>query len=202
LSGEDNKGKGKENNEYKNNRLNEFLKLLITKNLFKKEEFFSSNKNLKVDLLCKLNEKGIIKKNNEPYYDNILTLVKDIRDDLENKIQKEKIDDFLKNTDDIIKLRLNLIKIEINNYSPEDALKEIKKKIDKINESLKYLKYIKDNIIIYFKDSQKDLIKRLKDTIDNSKNMKIKFEGGDLDKLVKEIDNLKLKEYADKINEV
>ena len=197
---EDNKGKGKENNE--NKRLNEFLKLLITKNLFKKDEFFSSNKNLKVDLLCKLNEKGIIKKNNEPYYDNILTLVKDIRDDLENKIQKEKIDDFLKNTDDIIKLRLNLIKIEINNYSPEDALKEIKKKIDKINESLKYLKYIKDNIIIYFKDSQKDLIKRLKDTIDNSKNMKIKFEGGDIDKLVKEIENLKLKDYADKINDV
>ena len=32
--------------------------------------------------------------------------------------------------------------------------------------------------------------------------MKIKFEGGDIDKLVKEIDNLKLKEYADKINEV
>ena len=123
---EDNKGKGKQNNE--NKRLNEFLKLLITKNLFKKDEFFSSNKNLKVDLLCKLNEKGIIKKNNEPYYDNILTLFKDIRDDLENKIQKEKIDDFLKNTDDIIKLRLNLIKIEINNYSPEDALKEIKKK--------------------------------------------------------------------------
>ena len=120
-------------NENKNKRLNEFLKELITKHLFKKDDFFSKKKNLKIDLLCKLNEKGIIKKNDEPYYDNIVNLVQEIRKDLEGEIQKKKLDEFLKNKEKIIKQRLDLIKFILENFEPEETYKELKKKIKKIN---------------------------------------------------------------------
>ena len=186
--------KGKENNEQKENkneRLNEFLKELITKNIFNKDEFFTKKKNLKIDLLCKLNEKGIIKKKDEPYYENIVTLVNDIRKDLEGEIQKKKLDEFLQNEKNVIDQRLNLIKLILETFDPKEIYNSLTEKIKKINEYIKTLEDIKDNIIIYFKDSQKDIIKDIKNTIKNSQNMKIQYKGGELERLIKETETLK-----------
>ena len=63
---EDNQNIGKNEKDKKREEIkNKFLKQLMGKNLFTKEEYFSTKKNLKIILLYKLYEKGIIQKNDE-----------------------------------------------------------------------------------------------------------------------------------------
>ena len=196
----ENKNERLDEKEYKNERLEEFLKDLITKNLFQKDEYFSKKKNLKIDLFCNLNEKEIIKKSDEPYYDNIIALIQDIRKDLEGEIPKKKLEDFLKNKKEVIKQRLNLIKLILDNFDPEEFYNSLKSKVELINKGIKQLEDIKNNIILYFKDSQADIIQVLKDTIKNSENMKIQYKGGEIERLIKETESLK--DTSNQINEV
>ena len=72
--------------------VNEFLQKLMVKNLFTKEEFFSDKKNFKILLLCKLIEKGKIKKNEEVYYENITNLLDSIKKDIDGNIKKSKLE--------------------------------------------------------------------------------------------------------------
>ena len=69
----------------------------------------------------------------------------------------------MKNEPNFIKQRLSLIKIITVFFNPEEQYKELKRKNDDINKEIEDLKYIKDNIILYFKDSQHDIIKRIID---------------------------------------
>ncbi len=63
---EDNQNIGKNEKDKKREEIkNKFLKQLMGKNLFTKEEYFLTKKNLKIILLYKLYEKGIIQKNDE-----------------------------------------------------------------------------------------------------------------------------------------
>ena len=187
-----NVNKKRNDKESKNERLEEFLKELISKYLIKKEEYFSKKKNLKVDLLCKLNKEEMIKKNNEPYYDNINNLIQEIRTDLDGNgdIKKKKLDEFLKNSKEVIIQRLDLIKLVIDNFDSEEKYNDLIAKINKINKTIKDLSFIRDNIKLYFKDSQQDLIRKLKNAINKSDNMNIKYEGSEIDKLQKETKDL------------
>ena len=83
--------------------INEFLKILIEKNLFTKDEFFSGNKNIKILLFYKLYEKGKLKKNEEEYYEKIAHLLDAILKDIEGNIKKSKLEEFLKNNPSFIK---------------------------------------------------------------------------------------------------
>ena len=77
----------------------------------------------------------------------------------------------------------------------------MKKRNDDINKDLNSLKYIKDNIIIYFKDSYQNTITKIIEVINNNQNKKIiEYKEGRIKDLIKETDNIK--ELADKINEV
>ena len=131
----------------------------------------------------------MIKKNNEPYYDNINNLIQEIRTDLDGNgdIKKKKLDEFLKNSKEVIIQRLDLIKLVIDNFDSEEKYNDL---IAKINKTLKDLSFIRDNIKLYFKDSQQDLIRKLKNAINKSDNMNIKYEGSEIDKLQKETKDL------------
>ena len=206
LEGKDKKktkeGIGKnEKDKKKEEMINEFLQQLISKNLFTKDEFFSGNQNLKISLLYKLYEKGKLQKNEEEYYENITNLLDTIKKDLEGEIKKSKLEEFLKNEQSFIKQRLQLIKLILEGFKPDEQYNLLKKRNDEINEDINKLKYIKDNIIIYFKDYYQDIIKRIIEVLKTNQNKKIvEYKGGRIGELIKETGGLK--ELADKINKV
>ena len=109
----------------------------------------------------------MIKKNNEPYYDNINNLIQEIRADLDGNgdIKKKKLDEFLQNSKEVIIQRLDLIKLVIDNFDSEEKYNDLINKINKINEAISNLELIREYIIRYFKDSQQDLIRKLKNAI-------------------------------------
>jgi len=136
-------------------------------------------------LLFSLHKKGKILKNDEEYYEKIIKLLQDIRGDLDGKIRKNKLEEFLKIDESltnkrisfkesIINRRLNLIKLILEGFNPEKEYNELKRKFDKINEDITKLKFIKDNIIIYFNETYQDILERLIEVINNSQNKEIK----------------------------
>ena len=193
-----------ENNKKKNERvdiLNEFLKKLIEKNLFTKEEFFSSKPNIKISLLSALYEKGKIKPNDEEYYEKIIKLLQEIRGDIEGKIKKKKLEEFLKVNESLIHKRLSLIKLILEGFNPEKEYNNLKKKFEKINDDIKNLEFIRDNIIIYFNETYQELLKKLIEVINNNENKEIKnFKEGRIKALLEECE--KLQKTAEKINNV
>ena len=193
----------------KENILNEFLKKLIEKNLFTKEEYFSRNKNLKIELLYKLYENGKIKKNVGEYYDKIQNLIKSIKQDLDGQIKKKTLEDFLSNNESFIKQRLSLINLIIDVFKPDETFKKLNKINDDINKEIKKLIFIKENIIIYHGEVYEQIIKRLIEIIDNNQNKKISDykggkdgKGGNIHEFLNEIKSNNLEDTANKVDSV
>ena len=126
--------------------INEFLRRLLEINLFTKDEYFKNEQNFKIKLLCKLKEKGKIKKNDEDYYKNIVVLLEDIKKDLiDENIQKRKLDQFLSNDKKVIEERLKLIQIILDTFKWEETyehLTTLNKNITEYIDKLKKLKII------------------------------------------------------------
>ena len=159
--------------------INEFLEKLINQNLFKKEDFFSGKPNIKISLLYTLYEKGKIKENDCEYYEKIQSLLNEIKKDLDGDINKKKLDEFMKNEESFIIQRLSLINIIFGNFSPEKQYEELKRRSKAINDNLKNLNFVKENIILYFKDKYKEIMKDLSKVIKDNQNIKINDYNGD-----------------------
>ena len=171
----------------KEEMVNEFLTQLISKKLFTKDEFFQNSKtqNLKISLLCKLYEKEFIQSDGGEYYEKIKELLDDINKDIGGEIKKSKLDEFLKNKEPIIKQRLSLINKIIDAFNPDLIYNDLKKTNDKINKDIEQLHKVRDNIIIYLKESYKDIIDEITEVIKNNKNKKIKdYKGGRIADLI------------------
>ena len=181
---------------------NEFLQKLMSKeNLFTKEEFFSSKQSLKILLLYKLYEKGIIKKNEEEYSENISGLLDNIKKDIDGTIKRSKLQEFLKNDKSFILQRLKLINLSYEGFNPNEEYDKLTKKNEEINNDINKLKNIKDNIIIYHKDTYQEIIKKIIEVVKNNQNKQIKdYKGGKISELIKETDDLQI--LAAKINKV
>ena len=180
--------------------LNNFYNKLFKKNLFTKKEFFSNEKNIKILLLYKLYETGKIKKNEE-YYENLVELILNIRKDIEGNITKNELEIFLKNDEIIIIKRLSLIKLVIEYFDPNNEYKKLKLKNQEINSSIEKLKYIRDNIKLYFKNYYKDIISKITDFIKNYQNKRIcEFVNYRIKNLLKEC--MKLERISEKIQKV
>ncbi len=117
------------------------------------------------------------------------------------KLKKKKLEEFLKNDESFIKQRLSLINLILYIFNPDEEYIILKNKIKEINDDIEKLKYIKDNIIIYYPVLYEDIIKRSMKIIKDNQNKKIiDYKGGKIKELIKESENLK--DLADKINEV
>ena len=189
--------KNKENKEV--NMVNEFLEKLITKNQFTKEEFFSYSTNYKILLIYNLYKKKKIEKFIKDFYENTLD---SIQKDIEGNIKKYKLEEFLNNKENIVKQRLELIKLILPAFDPEDKYEQLKKRNEEINKDLNDLSKIKDNIIIYYKEYYQDIITRITEVIKTSQNQKIieYKKGGRIGDLIKETEGLN--DTAEKINNV
>ena len=180
--------------------IEEFYQTLINKNLFNKEEFFSSNKSYKILLLSKLQEKKKIKKIIKDSYQKILD---SIQIDIDRNIKKSKLEEFLKNGKDSVTKRLELIKITVQSYDPEEIYTQLKKINDNINEDINKLRERKENLFLYFKEGYyQNLNQRINDIIRTNQNQKITDykKGGKIGELIKETENLE--ELTKKIKEV
>ena len=154
--------------------INEFLQKLVKKQLFTKEEFFSTKKNIKLELIYRLYEKGKIRKNNIEYFDNILELLKSIKKDIDGNIKYKTLERFLKNDESIIKKRLSLIQLITNEeFNPNNEFELLKKKKAEINKDLEELSNIKYYLSIYHKNIYEDIIKKILLAIKNSSDLDI-----------------------------
>ena len=88
-----------------------FFKELMKKCVFKKEEFYSTEENNKINLLCELYKEKKIEKISGEIQNTLDDIINDID---KEEIEKKKIEEFLKNTEEVAKKRLALIKIRFN----------------------------------------------------------------------------------------
>ena len=151
-----------------------FLKELMNKCLFTKEEYYSDKENTKILLLCELNKKGIIKITDEDnYFGDIEKVLGKIRKDLEGEIGIKKLDEFLKNDEKLVKERLSLIKIILGDYEPETEYTDLKKKIALIKNDISELNSIKNALLIFHRNSFKKEINDISNIVKdlNEKNL-------------------------------
>ena len=180
------KEKDKENDK---KNINEFLAKLMKNNLFSKDDFFSGKQDPRILLLCELYEKRKIKESQEEYYDKIRDLIVKIKVDIEGGIKKSKLEEFLKIDESLVIQRLELIKLVLGGFDPNEKYKELKDKNKEINDEIEKFKYIKENIIIYHKEFYQDTIKRLLDIIKNNQNKKLSdYKAGSIKEIINQIE--------------
>ena len=86
-------------------------------------------------------------------------------------------------------------------FNPNEKYTQLKKINENINKDINKLKYIKDNIIIYYKETYQDIIKKIIEVIRENKNKKINYYKGEKVRgLIKE--TYYLQDLSDKINKV
>ena len=196
------------NEKVREENINEFLSKLMEKNLFSKDDFFSNKQDYRILLLYELYINGKIKESREGYYEKMIELLKSIRKDIEGEIKKSKLEEFLRIDESAVIQRLQLIKLEMKIYNPENKYEELKKKNSNINQEIEKLKYIKDNIIIYHKEFYQDIIKKIINIIKTNQNKKLlDYNAGSIRELIQETEKSNdeqgnLKDLADKVYSV
>ena len=186
---------------------NNFIKNLLDKYAFTKEEFYSNDDNKNIKLLCDLNEDGTI--NNSNIHSYLLEDILDqIRDDIDNgMISKKSLEKFLGEDDkmsnkmDLTIKKLGLMKLIIDNYDPIKKYHELKKIICDINKTIDTLMYIKNSLIIYHKNKYIDEIKKIIIIVNEIETKPIReFKNQTMKESIERL--MHLKDISDEINKV
>ena len=163
-----------------------FLKDLIDKCKFTKEEFFSNHENKKIKLLSDLNEKlnarayeteegeknKMFKIEREDLGEKLEKILDEIRQDIDGKsFCKVKLEEFLesKKNDkkpDIVK-KLGLIKIVIVDYNGGEVYDKLTDRINIMNQTIDRLNKIKKSLSIFHKVKFKTQINEITKIIEN-----------------------------------
>ena len=163
-----------------------FLEELMKKCKFTREEFYSTEENNKINLLCTLYEKKKIEK----ISGDIETTLQDIINDIDKEeIDKKTLEEFFTNSEEVVKRRLGLIKLKFDNFGPENAHYKLKKILENIKNDIKILSHNKKSLSIFQRERYQDEIKKMIDFIKKLENIKIK-EYND-DKFTEPIESLK-----------
>ena len=194
-----------------------FLEKLMKVCEFEKNEYYSNYENDKIKLLCKLNDidNPIINENN---CGKLQIILDEIRNDLEEySITKRQLEEFLnknkysendnketKNEVDYhnpIIQKLALIKIILPKYDPLAKYGDYIKLITDINNKIQELKYVKNSLAIFHKNTYNEEIRSLTNIIKTIETKTIKEFY--TDKIQQDIINLlKLKTNCDEVNRV
>ena len=169
----------------------EFFRELMENCQFTKEEFYSNNKNEKIELLCELNDKGRLKIDEENFIGNIEQTLRQIFKDLEGDITIKNLEEFLGNEEKQAIKRLKLINIIMNDFVPEQKYIMLKKILEEIKAIIKKISWIKNSLLIFhrikFQIEIRDMINIIKDipekSLNNFKDPKTKEKINNLMKL-------------------
>ena len=175
-----------------------FLKDLMKKCRFTKNEFYSTEENNKINLLCSFYEK---KKIHKIHVDIESTLDEIINDINRGEINKKKLEEFLGNTEEVAKRRLDLINLVFLHFNPESAYNKLNGALKQIKNDIEVLSHIKRSFSNYQKEMNlnkyEDKINLINDYINKLENIKIK----DYQKIFDSIRELKnLEEKANQID--
>jgi len=116
--------------------------------------------------------------------------MKSKKEDLDGEIKKKTFDEFLKLEEFIIKQRLSLISIYYEAYNYNDEYYKLKEANKKINEDINILIDIKDNIIIYHRETYKDIIKKLIDLIKDQNKKINEYKSGKIKYFIRDLEGL------------
>lgn len=157
----------------KDNKI-KFLKEIMKRCLFTREEFYSNYKNTKILLLIELYEKGKLDLSIEDIDADLEHLLSNIQNDIDGDIEKIKLETFLSNGEKVVIKRLQLIKIILKEYNPKEVYKEKIEYITKINEDIKELNFIKNSLSIFHRYTYLEKIREITDVINELKERSIK----------------------------
>ena len=79
----------------------------------------------------------------------------------------------MKNDESLVKKRLELIKLIIPGFNPDEKYNDLKTTNDKINKEINELKNIKNSIKIYYQDFYQDIIQKISDVTKTNQNKKL-----------------------------
>jgi hypothetical protein len=163
-----------------------FLKELMKKCYFTRDEFYSKEENNKINLLCSLYESKKITKLSGDIETTLNQIINDID---KEEIDKKKIEQFFENSEEVVKRRLKLIKLVFNNFSPENAYDKLKNTLKDIMNDINILNHNKKSLSIFQKDTYQTEIREMIKYINLLENIKIKDYKSD--KIVDPIGKLK-----------
>ena len=169
--------------------------------LINESDFYSNDKNIKIELLSILQKNDILKEDNNSYYDNSIQILDKIFNVFESKEMKTvQLNSFVKNNEENILERLNLFKLLKNkNINSNEYYNTLKKLNEEINNTLEELLYIKDALEVYHKEFNKKEINKINNVIEQIKNGKVNLYNS----IKIEINELlQYKNKAKKVNEV
>ena len=168
-----------------------FMKELMKKCKFTKEEFYQKEENNKINLLCALYEK----KKLEKISGDIETTLNQIIEDLDKQeIDKKTLEEFFGNNEEVVKKRLGLIKLKMGIFEPENFYDKLKNTLNLIKNDIDTLSKIKKSLLIFQRETFQEEIRQMVEYINKLENIKIKDYNND-----KIIDPIKkLKENFDK----
>ena len=153
-----------------------FLNELMKKCKFTKDEFYKAEENNKINLLYLLYKKNKLEKISP----EIETTLTEIFEDLDyEKINKKKLEEFFENKEEVIKKRLELIKLKIKIFEPEYCYNKLKYTLCLIKRDIIALSKIKKSLSIFHKEVFREEIRKMKDYINLLANIKIKDYNSD-----------------------
>ena len=150
-----------------------FLKELMKKCKFSIDEFYSKRNNNKIDLLYILYKNKKIEK---VFGDIKITLNYIFIELDELEVDKERLEIFLSNPKNEVIKRLELVKLHLDIFDPENCYNRLKRILDNINNDIKILKYIKTSLSIFQREIYQNEI-------------------GGMVKMIYELKLIKLKDY-------
>ena len=157
----------------KNDKLN-FLKELMKKCKFTKDEFYRPEENNKINLLCALKNKL------EKISPEIETTLNEIFEDLDHQeINKKKLEEFFENKEEVIKKRLELIKLKIKIFEPINSYDSLKNTLGLIKKDIESLSKIKKSLSIFQRETFREQIRQMVDYINILENIQIKDYNND-----------------------
>ena len=185
-----------------------FLKDLRRKCKFSENDFYSNNKNEKIELLCDLNESYKLESDCQDDIEKILDKIWEKLDNLQ--FTKSTLEEFLikggKEDSDIknkIIKKLGLIKIVMPEYDPKDNYEKLNNKITEMNETIKELTNIKNSLSIFHRTKYKDEINKITKIINDIESKPIsEFNNNEMKEDINNLNLQELKKICADVDEV
>ena len=150
---------------------NSFLKELMKKCKFTTDEFYSKKDNNKINLLCALYENKKIQKISGDIKTTLDYIFTDIDD---QEIDKKKLEEFFGNPEEVIKRRLELVKLSFDKFEPENFYEQLKRTRENINKDIEVLSKIKTSLSIFQRERYQEEIRQIVELINELYNIKLK----------------------------